>query len=117
MQNYSYQKGEIISVDLGNPPNEARGHEQAYDRPCLVIKYLPQFKLLIVVPCTSKEPRYNHFTVVKLLKGNGGLTIDSYILCHQIRTISTERVLSKKGQIQQKDFIKVTSVIADTLEL
>ncbi len=114
----SYLRGEIINVYLGEPEKkEIKGHEQGYERPCLVLKSFPHLELAIILPCTSKAPKANHFTVVKLDKGVGGLTADSYVLCHQIRTISFERILSRRGKLDTKDFNKVISVLSDTLEL
>jgi mRNA interferase MazF len=113
----SYQKGEIINVDIGSPPNEVKGHEQAYDRPCLILKDFNQLGLVIVVPCTSKAPKQNIYTIVKLSKGSGGLTLDSYVLCHQIRAISYDRIINRRGKLDTKDFLKIQSVLLDTLEL
>jgi mRNA interferase MazF len=111
----NFQKGEIINVDLGSPPNEVKGHEQAFDRPCIIIKSFPQLELAIVTPCTSKEPKFNYYTIVKLSKGSGGLTTDSYALCHQIRTISFDRIKGRRGKLDTKDFLKVQAVLLDTL--
>jgi mRNA interferase MazF len=113
----SYQKGEIINVDLGKPPKETKGHEQSYDRPCVVIKAFSNLRLAIVVPCTSKEQKYSHYTIVKVQSGSGGLVSDSYILCHQIRTISYERILGKLGKLDSKDILKIQSILLDTLEI
>lgn len=73
---HSYQPGSIVNVDLGEPPHEVRGHEQGKERPSVIIKLFPELKLAIIVPCTSQEPRYSHYTVVKMLQGVGGLTKD-----------------------------------------
>ena len=114
---HHYHKGEIINVDLGEPPDNVKGHEQAYERPCIIIKPFPQLQLAVVVPCTSKEPKYSIYTIVKILKGSGGLMTDSYALCHQIRTISYDRIISKRGIIDKKDLLKIQAVLLDTLEL
>lgn len=111
------QKGEIINIDLGTPPNEVKGHEQGYDRPCVVIKAFPHLELAVVTPCTTKEPKFNHYTIVKLPKGSGGLILDSFALCHQIRTISFSRIISKRGKLDNKDLLKVQTVLLDTLEI
>ena len=113
----NYQKGDIISVDLGTPPIESKGHEQAFTRPCVVLKSFNHLKLLIVIPFTTKNPSYNSYTVVKVLKGSGGLTTDSFALCHQIKTISIERVVKRIGRLDQKNLIKIQAVLIDTLEL
>ncbi|MEM9687414.1 MAG: type II toxin-antitoxin system PemK/MazF family toxin, partial [Bacteroidota bacterium] len=77
MERY-FQEGEIVNVDLGKPPKEVKGHEQGFDRPCVIIKSFPYLKLAIVIPCTSKKQKYNPYTIVKLTKGSGGLTSDSF---------------------------------------
>jgi mRNA interferase MazF len=114
---HTYQSGSIVNVDLGEPPYEVQGHEQAYERPCVIIKLFTELKLAVVVPCTSQEPRYSHYTVVKLLQSTGGLTKDSYVLCHQIRTISFERILKMIGAPDVKNLLKVRAVLLDTLDL
>ena len=113
----NYQKGEIVNIDLGTPPKEVKGHEQAYDRPCIIIRALPQLQMAIIAPCTSKTPKYNHYTIVRLLKGSGGLTTDSYVLCHQIRAVSFDRIIGRFGVVDSKDFLKIQAVLLDTLEL
>jgi mRNA-degrading endonuclease toxin of MazEF toxin-antitoxin module len=50
-----------------------------------------------------------------LKSGIGGLSNDSYVLGHQIRTISTERIISVIGQLPDNEFFKIQSVQADIL--
>lgn len=114
----NYQKGEIINVDFGKPPVEVKGHEQGFNRPCVIIKSFNNMRLAIVVPVTSKTPKISYYTIVKLLKGTGNLTYDSYALCHQIRTISVDdRVINKIGKLDSKELMKINTVLLDTLEL
>jgi len=113
----NFTKGEIINVNLGTPPKETKGHEQGYERPCVIIKSFNNLDLAIVVPMTTKEAKYSLFTIVKILKGTAGLTADSYALCHQIRTISFDRIVSKRTRLDNKDMLKIHSVLIDTLEL
>ena len=110
-------KGEIIDVNLGQPPKEVKGHEQGFKRPCIVIKAFHNLGLAIVIPVTSNQPKYLIYTIVKLLKGSGGLTSDSYALCHQIRTVSFDRIIKKRGKLGSKDILKIHSVLTDTLEI
>ena len=113
----NFNKGEIINVNLGNPPKEIKGHEQGFERPCVIIKSFNNLDLAVVVPLTSKEPKYGLFTIVKILKGTAGLITDSYALCHQIRTISFDRIVSKRARLDSKDILKIHSVLIDALEL
>jgi mRNA interferase MazF len=113
----NYTKGEIVNVNLGNPPKEIKGHEQGLERPCVIIKSFNNLELAIVVPLTTKEAKYSLFTIVKIQKGTAGLTADSFALCHQIRTISFDRIVSKRSKLESKDILKIHSVLIDTLEL
>ncbi|MCX6317113.1 MAG: type II toxin-antitoxin system PemK/MazF family toxin [Bacteroidetes bacterium] len=115
VQNFS--KGDILDVNLGNPPKEVKGHEQGMERPCIVIRSFNNLELAIVVPLTSKEPKYSLYTIVKIPKGTAGLTADSYALCHQIRTISFDRIKGKRNRLDHTEILKIHSVLIDTLEI
>lgn len=112
----NFTKGEIINVNLGAPPKEIKGHEQGFERPCVIIKSFNNLDLAVVVPLTTKEAKYSLFSIVKILKGTG-LTADSYALCHQIRTISFDRIVSKRARLDSKEILNFHSVLIDTLEL
>ena len=114
---HNFSKGDIINVNLGTPPKEIKGHEQGFERPCIIIKSFNNLDLAVVVPLTTKEAKYSLFTIVKILKGTAGLTIDNYALCNQIRTISFDRIMSKRARLDSKDILKIHSVLIDTLEL
>jgi len=112
----SYNKGDIVFVNLGCPP-EIKGHEQGFQRPCVIIKTFSRLGLAIIVPCTTKEPKYGFYTIVKLLKNDGGLKTNSFVLCHQIRTISIDRITKKLKPLNSRSLLKIQSVLIDTLEL
>lgn len=112
-----YKKSDIVDIDLGKPPKEVKGHEQGYDRPCVVIKAFIPLGLIIIVPCTTTLPEYSLYTIVRLNKGLGGLTSDSFALCHQIRTISIDRIKRKRGQLGITEILKIHSVLLDTLDI
>lgn len=113
----NFTKGEIVNVNLGNPPKEIKGHEQGFERPCVIIRSFNNLDLAVVVPLTTKQVKYSLFTIVKIPKGTAGLTADSYALCHQIRTISFDRIVNKRARLDNKDILKINAVLIDTLEL
>lgn len=113
----NFTKGEVIDVNLGTPPKEIKGHEQGLNRPCVIIKSFNNLELAVIIPLTTKEAKYSLFTIVKILKGSAGLSKDSYALCHQIRTISFDRIVSKRARLDNKDILKINAVLIDTLEL
>ena len=113
----NYKKGEVIFVDLGEPGKSVKGHEQGNKRPCVVVKSFPTLELCIVLPCTSKKPKFSFYTNVAIPKGSGGLKTDSIVLCHQIRTISYDRIINTIGHLSNIDIAKIDAVMLDTLDL
>jgi mRNA interferase MazF len=109
--------GDICLIDLGEPPNAIKGHEQALTRPCVIIKDFKYLKLFVIIPITSQKPNYSHYTIVNLPQGIGGLQKESFALCHQIRTISLNRIIKNIGKLPEKEFKKIQAVLIDTLGL
>lgn len=112
-----FSRGTIVDIDLGVPPNEVRGHEQGNKRPCVVIKSLPQFGIVIVVPFTSKKPKNPYYSIVTIPAGKGGLIAESYVLCHQIRAVSYDRFHSERGKLEKREIQKIIIVLKDILEI
>ena len=88
-------RGEIWLADL----NPARGHEQADQRPCLVIS-VDLFNqgpagLCVALPLTSKNKGV--LWHVPVAAGESGLKLESYIKCEDIRSISLERLARRLG--------------------
>ena len=87
------RRGDIWLVDL----DPVRGHEQGRKRPAVVLSEdqlnCGPSGLVVVVPVTS-TPR-NIPVHIHVLRGTGGLTKDSWILCDQVRTISRQRLIKR----------------------
>jgi mRNA interferase MazF len=92
-------KWRIFIADL----NPVIGSEQKGRRPVLVISdedFSDLMPVVTVLPITSlKEGRKIYPNEVMLKKGMGGLSHDSIILAHQIRTISKQRLKDLIGFI------------------
>jgi mRNA interferase MazF len=112
-----YKQGDIVDIDLGSPPTEVKGHEQGKTRPCVVFKSYERLGLLIVLPVTGTELKYSPYTIVELQIGSSGLTKISYVLCHQIRTVSIKRITKKRGVVSTRELSKIITVLKDTLEI
>ncbi|HRE98497.1 MAG TPA: type II toxin-antitoxin system PemK/MazF family toxin [Flavobacteriales bacterium] len=113
-----YKRGDILQVDFGTPPNEVKGHEQGMVRRATVWKSQERLGLLIVLPVTSKKPHYALYNIIEIQPSNtNGLTETSYVLCHQIRTISLKRIKGKRGSIDQENINKIIPVLKYTLEI
>jgi mRNA interferase MazF len=110
-------RADIYYIDLGTVPQQVVGREQGNTRPCVVIQTLDYSELAVIVPITSKLPPHQIYSIVKILQGNGGLTSDSFALCHQIRTVSYQRIIKRIGTLPIHDFNKILTVLADFLDV
>jgi len=99
-------KWKIFSVDL----NPVIGSEQKGIRPVLIISdedYSSVMPLATVLPLTSLKPGRkiypNEVLIIKKNNLKAGLSYDSIVLAHQIRTISKKRFLAVIGIIEDKE--------------
>ncbi|MCA9731729.1 MAG: type II toxin-antitoxin system PemK/MazF family toxin [Deferribacteres bacterium] len=86
------------------------GSEQGKTRPVLVISDEQINQILPVVnvlPITSKKANRTIYpNEVLLEKGIAGLSNESIVLCHQIRTLDKKRLIKKFGMIDSSDLKK-----------
>jgi mRNA interferase MazF len=97
-------QGEVWDCQL----NPVEGHEQAGRRPCLVISVDQLGKgpseLAIVVPIT----RTQRTTLdVRIEPPEGGLTDTSYAQPYQVRTVSRERLVRRRGAVRDSTLATV----------
>jgi len=93
----SPQRGEIWLLDI----NPSRGHEQAGRRPALIFSVdvfnAGPADLVFVVPITSKLRPIP--TQVALRPPEGGVKVESAILCDALRSVSKQRLYGKWGRV------------------
>lgn len=116
-QNLMVLKWKIFTANL----NPIIGSEQKGVRPVLVISdddYSVSMPLLTILPITSLKPGRivypNEVLIEKYECKETGLTKDSLILAHQIRTISKNRLLDQIGSIED---IEIQESINDALRI
>lgn len=89
------KRGEVWLVSL----DPVVGHEQAGRRPALIVSAddLNQGPggLVTVLPITSKPRRLP--SRVRIVPPEGGLTLESWVITEQIRTVSKQRLVSRLG--------------------
>ena len=83
-------------VLVGLDPVE--GHEQAGQRPVLVVSYEPfhQLGVMTVVPITSARTSPRLPGDVALSEGEAGLSRPGILVCSQVRTISVLRIVADR---------------------
>ena len=111
-------RGNIWLVELTKTPDDTIGHEQDLTRPCLVIANLPNIKMTTIIPLTSKlhANKLPHTYLVKKNTKNG-LTTDSIALIFQIRSLSYERFITYKGEIDKQDLNRILEILKQYLRI
>ncbi len=97
-------RGEIRWPDL----NPVRGHEQAGERPVLVLShdvFNERSGTVIAVALTSQEPRAGYPLTLELTTAK--LPKPSWAKISQIRTLSTERIGKRLGRASEEELAKV----------
>ena len=97
-------RGEIRWADL----NPVRGHEQAGDRPVLVLShdvFNERSGTVIAVALTSQEPRAGYPLTLEL--STTKLPKRSWVKISQIRTLSTERIGKPLGRASDEELAQV----------
>ncbi len=93
-------RGEVWLVNL----NPVRGHEQAGTRPALIISedvfnHGPA-GLVVVVPLTTRERRVPLHVAID--PPQGGVQERSFAKCEDVRSISSERLIERWGQVSEE---------------
>jgi len=83
----------------------------------VVVVHWPQLQLLMAVPISGSEPKVELYTTVALKPGTNGLTKDSFALCHQLRSVSVERLGHTLGRLNALDLEKVRAVVKGMMGL
>lgn len=97
-------RGEVRWADL----NPVRGHEQAGERPVLVLShdvFNDRSGTVIAVALTSQEPRAGYPLTLELRTPR--LPKRSWVKTSQIRPLSTERVGRRLGRVSEEELAKV----------
>ncbi len=108
-------RGEVYNVDLGEPV----GHEPAHFRPTIVLSSdvinNGPGALVVVVPVGSKS--YGLRSHVELDRTPGGLDRVSYARCDQLRVVSTQRLVDRRGMVSKDQMQQIARAIRFVLDL
>ena len=109
------RRGDVWLTDFG----QTRGHEQSGTRPALVVSIdtfnTSKAGLVTVLPMTSKERALR--SRVEVVPPEGGLTLRSYVIGEQTRTVSTERLIKPLGRVTGSTMSQSSSVVRTLLGL
>jgi mRNA-degrading endonuclease toxin of MazEF toxin-antitoxin module len=104
------KRGDIYLANL--EPRRSKG-EQGGSRPFIVLSddafnTNPHWTTVMGVPVSSSSRcRTRGPAVVELLRGSGGLKMDSYAICYQATTLGKEKLSRKIGTLDSADLSRV----------
>ena len=120
-----FKVGENIGRELGSHVD--RNQKFNFNRPCIVISKLKSLKdtdhnIITILPMSTKSDGigiYKKFIYKleatkypKQSRINNGLKKDSYVVCHQMKTIDTKRLISQvTTRILDEDIVKIKEKI------
>ena len=111
----SARRGEVWLADF----DPVEGHEQAGRRPALVLSAdgfnASPAELVTVLPITSKARALR--TRITVTPPEGGLSVESYVIGEQTRTISSRRLVKRFGVVSGATMAKVGEVVRVLLGL
>ncbi|MBI3001144.1 MAG: type II toxin-antitoxin system PemK/MazF family toxin [Deltaproteobacteria bacterium] len=108
------KRGEVWLAKL----DPTQGSEQAGTRPVLVYQndIVNRFTTTVVtIPFTTNLRRASVPSCYLVRRGDGGLTSDSVVLCHQIRVLDKARLQRRLGAVEEKTMTAIDSRVLFTL--
>ena len=109
-------RGYIVLVDL----NPVIGTEQSGIRPALIIQNNKANKVsphTIIAPLTSKIRSAILPSHVLLTTGQTGLTMDSVVLCEQLRVIDKRRIIKFIGKLPDTRISELNYALSAILDI
>jgi mRNA interferase MazF len=103
-------RGTVLEVNL----DPSVGREYMKSRPCLVVQsdlINRHSQLTIVAPITGAENNRTGPTIVPIPQGEGGLTKDSVVICHQIRVVDESRLGRFYGHVRAETMRRVQDAL------
>lgn len=110
-------RGDVFMANL----EPIQGSEQGGTRPVVVVSRdaLNQFSPVVVIcsitDAANKKKIYPSHVLVHA--GNGGLTLDSIVICEQVRAISKTRLKRQLGTFNRPVMADIESALKITLDL
>lgn len=111
-------RGDVVRVRLPPPP-QGGGHEQAGNRPAVVVQCDDNSPgTAIVVPLTSRQQHLRFPGAVQIKQTDeNGLSTDSVALVHQVRAIDRKRIGEQLGHLSQEDLSRIKDSLRKLLDL
>jgi len=89
-------------------------------RPCVVVQNdygNASSSVTVVVPLTTANKRIQYPFMARIIKGDGGVRVDSYALADQIRVIDISKILENWGHLSDAGIVEIDKALRIELDL
>ena len=109
---------EIWNVELSYS-GEGVGHEEQYKHPCIVVKFNKFVDMATIIPLTSNIQALKDFPYTSIITPDktNGLTKKVIVMVYQIRSLSKQRFLQKRGRVAKSDYDNIQIILKDYFQL
>ena len=103
------KRGDVFFANL----DPRSGSEQSGKRPVVIIsndefnRTLNWYSIIVVPLSTSLNQARRFSTAVPLFAGEGGLSLDSVALCHQVTTLDKRKLLGQIGSLTNEQLSEI----------
>jgi mRNA interferase MazF len=110
-------RGDVFKANL----EPSQGSEQGGTRPVVVVsrdalnKFSPVVVVCSITEAANKKKVYPSH--VRVAAGTGGLTLDSIVVCEQVRAISKTRLINQYGKFDKSLMTSIEAALKITLDL
>jgi mRNA interferase MazF len=110
-------RGDVFMANL----EPAEGSEQGGTRPVVVVsrdalnRFSPVVVICSITDAANKKKIYPSH--VRVAAGVGGLTLDSIVICEQVRAISKTRLKRPLGKFDKRVLTSIEAALKITLDL
>ncbi len=115
---FQIKSREIWDVELSYS-GEGVGHEEQFRHPCIVIKFNKFVDMATIIPLTSNVQALKDFPYTQIINPDtsNGLTRQVIAMIYQIRSLSKQRFLRKRGRVVKIDYEKIQTLLKDYFQL
>jgi len=109
---------EIWDVELSYP-GERDGHEERFKHPCIIVEFNKFVDMATIIPLTSNIQALKEFPYTHIINTNNknGLTTQSIAMIYQIRSLSKQRFISKRGRVIRDNYDKIQTHLKDYFQI
>lgn len=109
---------EIWDVELSYS-GEGVGHEEQYQHPCIVVKFNKFVDMATIIPLTSNIQALKDFPYISIITPDktNGLTKKVIVMIYQMRSLSKQRFLRRRGSVAKSDYGNIQDILKDYFQL